>query len=386
MRTDMKHLIAGASVLALTTGLTAGAAVAGGVERSTQSTAILFETGDYVELTFGSVSPDVSGVQQVPLTTPAGNSSGDMAGDYMTWSMGVKTDLGDRFAFALVIDQPIGADVDYPDDTGYSYGGSTATLDSDALTAMLRWKATPAFSVIGGIRAIQTEGEVSLFNGYEMSVDKETDWGYLLGVAWEKPEIAARVSLTYNSAVDHDFSADESALVEVAPGVIVPVSQQNDFSTTIPQSLNLEFQTGIMADTLLFGSIRWVDWSEFVIAPPLYVAGAQDNLVDYNGDTITYTLGLGRRFNETWSGAVTASYEDAVGGYSGNLGPTDGATALGVAATYTRGPVEITGGARYIWLGDTETEAPLPYPGGTTFGEFEDNEGVAFGLRVAYSF
>ncbi len=359
------------------TALTATGAFAGGIERSTQSVAILFEQGNYVEFTLGEVSPNVSGVQQVPLTTPAGSSSGDMAGDYTTWSLAVKTAITDKLNFALILDEPIGADVDYKTGTGYSYGGSTAAIDSHALTAMLRYKLDGGFSVIGGLRAQQSEGEVALFNGYTMDTSKELDYGYLVGVAWEKPEIAARVSLTYNSAIDHDFRTTENP----GAGPDIPGTME----VTSPQSLNLEAQTGIAADTLLFGSVRWVDWSEFVIAPPVYENNF-GNLVDYDGDTITYSIGLGRRFNETWSGAITASYEDAIGGYSGNLGPTDGATSVGLATTYTSGPMKITGGVRYVWLGDTETEAPSPYPAGTTFGKFKDNEGVAVGLRVGYSF
>lgn len=356
------------------TALTATGAYAGGIERSTQSVAILFEQGNYVEFSLGDVSPNVSGTQQSFLPPGSiGASSGDMAGDYTTWSLGVKAAITDKLDFALVLDEPIGADVNYKAGSGYAYANSTATVDSNALTGMLRYKLTPAFSVIGGARVVQTEGVVSLFNGYEMTADKETDWGYLVGVAWEKPEIAARVSLTYSSAIDHDFTAEESV-----------VATPTEFTTTIPQSLNLEAQTGIAADTLLFGSIRWVDWSEFVIAPPGYVNAFGDNLVDYDGDTITYSIGLGRRFNETWSAAVTASYEDAIGGFSGNLGPTDGATSVGIATTYTSGPMKITGGVRYVWLGDTETESPIF--AGTTLGEFEDNEGVAVGLRVGYSF
>ncbi|MBC7139491.1 MAG: outer membrane protein transport protein [Defluviimonas sp.] len=377
----MRHVLTTVGAAALT----AGAAHAGGIERSTQSVAILFEQGNHVEFSLGDVSPDVSGVQQVSLGgEPVGNSSGDVAGDYTAWSLGVKAALGDRLDFALVLDEPVGSDLEYPTGTGYAYAGSSATIDSHALTAMLRYRATSAISVIGGLRAVQTEGEVGLFIGYEMRAAKETDWGYLLGLAWERPEIAARVSLTYNSAVEHDFSARESVPVEVAPGVFVPVEQQNGFTTTIPQSLHLEAQTGIAPGTLLFGSVRWVDWSEFRIAPPLYVQVVGDDLVAYDGDTVTYSIGLGRQFNGSWSGAVTASYEDPIGGFSGNLGPTDGATSLGLAATYTRGPMKITGALRHVWLGDTETESPTSP--GITFGEFEDNEGTALGLRVGYSF
>jgi long-subunit fatty acid transport protein len=296
----------------------------------------------------------------------------------------VKAALGDRLDFALVLDEPVGSDLEYPTGTGYAYGGSSATIDSHALTAMLRYRATSAISVIGGLRAVQTEGEVGLFIGYEMRAAKETDWGYLLGLAWERPEIAARVSLTYNSAVDHDFSARESVPFEVAPGAFVPLAQQGAFTTTIPQSLHLEAQTGIAPGTLLFGSIRWVDWSEFRIAPPLYVQIAGDDLVAYDGDTVTYSIGLGRRFNETWSAAVTASHEEPIGGFSGNLGPTDGASSLGLAAVYTRGMMKITAAARHVWLGDTETESPTSP--GTAFGAFEDNHGVGLGVRVAYGF
>jgi long-subunit fatty acid transport protein len=208
-----------------------------------------------------------------------------------------------------------------------------------------------------------------------MSTDTGSDAGYVVGVAWEKPEIAARVSLTYNSAITHDFTAIEN----IAP---VPTA----FKTEIPQSVNLEFQSGIAADTLLFGSIRWVDWSEFDITPAALLAASGASLVDYDDDTITYNIGVGRRFSDQWSGAVTVGYEPSTGGFSANLGPTDGFTSLGVAATYTHKRMEITGGARYIWVGDADTAAPAPFAPGTTLGEFTDNSGVAFGLKVAYNF
>lgn len=378
--------VAGATLLC------GSAAFAGGVERSTQSTAILFEPGNYVELSFSSVSPSVSGTQLVNAGpgSLAGSRSGDMAGDYDTWSLGVKTALTDRLDLALVLDQPVGGDIDYfSGATGYLYGvngGSTATLDASALTAMLRYRFDGNISIFGGIRRETAKGEVRLFNGYTLDTSTETDYGYLIGVAWEKPEIAARIALTYNSEITHGFAAKEGALVDAGGGVFVPIAMDTRFETTVPQSVNLEFQTGVAKDTLLFGSVRWVDWTAFEIAPVLYEAGAMDALVDYDHDTITYNLGLGHRFNETWSGAVTASYEPSHSGYSGNLGPTNGATSVGVAATYTRGPMKITGGARYIWIGDALTEAPLPFPPGNDFSKFKDNSGVALGMRIAYSF
>jgi long-chain fatty acid transport protein len=344
----------------------ASGAQAGGVERSSQSVAILFEQGRYAELSYGRFSPDVSG------TVGGGAvSSGDMAGDYNSWSLGYKMDIGDRMALAMILDQPIGANVNYPTGTGYPLGGSTAELTSSAITALLKYKFENNVSVYGGLRYETVHGVVSLpsVGGYALDTNHDSELGYVVGVAWEKPEIAARVALSYNSAITHTLNATE----RLGGGTFI-----GTFDTEVPASLNLEFQTGIAKDTLLFGSIRWVDWTAFVIDPPAYPAPL-GNLVDYASDRVTYNLGIGRRFNENWSGAVTLGYEKADGARTGNLGPTDGYRSIGLAATYTMDNMKISGGIRYVDLGDATTNPPIN-------GSFTDNSGVGFGIRVGYSF
>ena len=69
-----------------------------------------------------------------------------------------------------------------------------------------------------------------------------------------------------------------------------------------------------------------------------------------------------RRFNETWSGAVTLGYEPSDGDLTGNLGPTDGMRSIGLAATYTRDNMKITGGIRYVDIGDAATRPPINGP------------------------
>ncbi|MGJ8587034.1 MAG: OmpP1/FadL family transporter [Yoonia sp.] len=383
----MKHVLTTGAVLLLSTTI----ASAGGIERAAPSAALLFEDGNYLELNFGFVSPDVSGTQAIPFAgSAAGSKSENIAEKYTQLGFGYKNDLNDRLSIALIIDQPYGADVNYGADTDYAYGGgvlalggigSTASIDSNAITALLSYKLPSNFTVYGGGRAVQTSGEVALFNTYTMETSTETDFGYVVGGAWERPDIAARVALTYHSEIIHDFDATEAS----PANALVPT--ETEFSTTLPQSVTLEAQTGVAADTLLFGSVRWVNWSEFDISPVEYgVITDGGSLVDYDDDTVTYNVGLGRRFSDEWSGAVTAGYEAANGGFSGNLGPTDGNKSLGVAATRTMDNLRITGGVRYIWVGDTETEAPAPAPEGTTLGEFEDNSGWAAGVRIAYNF
>lgn len=361
--------------------LMAGTVVAnaGGIERSAFSPGFLFEKGNYFELSFGSVSPDVSGVQQVPLIVPAGGNSGDMAGDYNTISGALKYQLNDQWALGIVVDQPIGADVDYRN-AAYAYGlgaGSQATIDALGVTVLAHYRFNDRMSVYGGIKAESVEGTVSLFSGYRMSTDRALDYGFVVGAAYEIPDIALRVALTYSSEIEHSFQS-----TEVVPGLgTFPTS----FTSTVPQSLALDFQTGIAADTLLFGSIRWRDWSEFTIAPPVFTA-ANGPLVSYDDDSITYTLGVGRKFSDQWSGAVFMSHEPAAGGFSGNLGPTDGYTSIGLGATYTQNNMKITGGITYARIGDARTEAPAPYPAGTTLGSFNDNSLIGVGIKVGYSF
>lgn len=348
----------------------ASGAMAGGVERSSQSVAILFEQGRYAELNFGRFSPDVSG------TVGGGAvSSGDMAGDYNSWSLGYKMDIGDRMALAMILDQPIGANVNYPGTPApgsYPLAGSTATLSSNAITALLRYKFENNVSVYGGLRYETVHGEVSLpgIGAYTLDTNYDSELGYVVGVAWEKPEIAARVALTYNSAITHSLESTEGGF---APGTTVA-----GFDTEVPQSLNLEFQTGIAKDTLLFGSIRWQDWTAFVINPPRY-PDALGNLVDYASDRVTYNLGIGRRFNENWAGAVTIGYEKADGEPTGNLGPSDGMKSIGLAATYTMDNMKITGGIRYVEIGDATTNPPIN-------GSFSGNSGVGVGVRIGYTF
>jgi len=350
------------------------AASAGGIDRSGQGIGVIFEDGNYAQLSFGSVTPDVSGTD-VGFAT--GASSGDMTGDYTQFGAAYKHDFGNGFSAALIFDQPFGADVDYPAGTGYFAQATTAELDSNALTALVKYTTAQNFSVYGGLRyqTLQAEASIPFAGAYTADTARDTSVGYVLGAAYEKPDIALRIALTYNSQIEHDL-----ATVETVGGV--PTDSGTAIDT--PQSLNLDFQTGIAEDTLLFGSARWVEWSKFEIAPFAYETNFGSPLISYDDDTITYSLGLGRRFNEAWSGAVTLGYEPATGGYTGNLGPTDGFRSIGVGATYTRGNMKITGGVRYVDIGDAESE--IASRNIAPAGDFDDNHAVGVGLQVGFSF
>jgi long-subunit fatty acid transport protein len=374
----MHRIAATSAALLATTAITQ----AGGIERNAQSPSVLFEEGTYVELSYSWVNPDVSGVQVI---SAVGAESGDVAPSYGFASLAYRQDINENVSFALILDEPVGADVDYSgigSSPGYLYRsgtGSQAEINSQQLTAALRYEMEGGFSVYGGLRAISADGKVSLFTGYTMDAEGSTELGYMLGASYERPEIALRIGLTYYSETTHTFDAAES---------LGGPTNDTRFETTIPQQVLLEAQTGVAEGTLVFGSVRWTEWTEFDITPLDYTTTFGGSLVDYDNNVWTYTIGGARVLNENWAVLGSLAYEAEQDGFSGNLGPTDGRTSINIGARYTQGPFRITAGINYSWIGDAETEAPsLPgVPAGTQFATFEDNDSIGFGLRVGYSF
>ncbi len=335
--------------------LTATGALAGGLDRSGQGIGLIFEDGDVAEISYGHVMPSVTGTA---LAFTPGAASGNVAPSYSQLGFGIKADVNDTVSFALIFDQPFGANVEYAE-AGYILDGSTAEVTSTSLTALARYKINENFSVHGGLRTLSAEGSVNLVfpAAFASTYSKDSGTGYVLGGAYERPDIALRVALTYSSAID----------LELAGSLGV-----NSLTTTMPQSVNLDFQTGIAANTLLFGSVRWADWSETALTDNL--AG---DLVNYTEDAITYSVGVGRKFSETFSGAVTIGFEAAQGGTASNLSPTDGSLSLGLGGTYKFADnMKVTGGVRYVSVGDANTG----------IADFKDNSALGLGLKVSYSF
>ncbi|MCP5038530.1 MAG: hypothetical protein GY945_13135, partial [Rhodobacteraceae bacterium] len=240
--------------------------------------------------------------------------------------------------------------------------GTTAEARSDALTALLRYDISDRITVFGGASHQTLSADVALpFAGYTLDVAPASGVGYVAGAAYQIPEMALRVALTYRSEITstHD--------------IIEPGPTPDTMPITTPQSVNLEFQTGINPKTLVFGSIRWVNWSAFSIDPTLWGPG----LVSYDNDVVTYSLGVGRKLTDTLSAAVTIGYEESKGGTPSILAPTDGNFSLGVGMTYTMGDVKITGGVRHIWLGDASAAG---------VGTWTDNTAIAAGISIGFSF
>ena len=344
--------------------LVASPALAGGIERNPQSMNILFQEGNYLEFGATYGRPRVSG--RLPAGF-GGASTGNIARSFFNGSLSFKGDINDQMSYAIILDQPFGADTLYP--SGSPLAGSLGKVENTMLTGVMRYQFGNGFSAHAGLRSSWTRGEVELTApvAYEMSTNTDQAWGYLVGVAYEMPEIALRVALTYNSKIKHKFDADES---------ISPVD--TTFRTNLPQSVNLEFQTGVAEDTLVFGSVRWVNWKDFEIQPSAYDSiPVLPTLVSYDKNSTTYTLGVGRRFNENWSGSVSLAHDTGNGSTTGNLGPVGSRNSIGLGVSYTKDAITISGGVQYSRLGGVTTR---------TGSEFSGNSAIGAGLRIGYSF
>lgn len=381
----MKIATCGAAALLLSS----TALSAGGIERSQQMLGILFEKGRVVELGFTHVSPDISG------TDAAGFGTGDVSDSYVVPTLSYKQDFTDAISGAIIIDTPFGLDLSYPTGDSALLGGTNATVDTVAVTGVLRYKMDNGFGAHAGLRYQTAEAEVELVgagfgpaSGYRGEFDRDSAVGWLAGLSWEKPEIAARVSLTYNSAIEHDFDTAESGpLIDPdGPGPLPELPLLAGESTTsvkTPSSWNLEFQTGVAEGTLVFGSVRYVKWSEFRVDPERFEAVTGEGLVDLE-DTTTFTLGVGRKFTDNWSGLASVLYETDTDGLVSPLAPYSGRKGITLGAVYTQGNVKVTGGVSYIKLGDADTRPEIAP--GVGASEMRDNEAVAVGLRMSMSF
>ncbi len=352
----MKNFIIASAAAAV---LGTSGAIAGGLDRSGQSIAVLFEEGTLFTATLGYAMPTVSAT--------ASALTGNIAEPYATVGFAFKHAVTDQIDMALIMDQPFGADVSYK---GLLTGAADATLDTTAFTLMARYKINENFSVHAGLRAQQAAASVSLplVLGYAADLKSDFALGYVVGAAYEVPEIAARVALTYNSAISNDFTGTEGILGGVPSA----------FTTDTPQSVNLEFQTGIAAGTLLFGSVRWVDWSSFAFSPTNYPLNP---LASFGADTYSAELGIGRQFTEKFAASITLGYEAATGGVFSNLGPTDGYWSVGAGGRYKLSDAfELGGGVRYVKIGDAN--------GGTlTAGSpFSGNYALGLGLKLTSRF
>jgi long-chain fatty acid transport protein len=297
---------------------------AAGLDRSGQSIAAFLQPGNYFEAGISVLDPEVKGKDT------SGNQTGDMASDYYFPHAALKIQATDHFSVGLIYDQPFGADAEYSGNSNFVenhpvpfQGGTSVIVDTQNLNLLFGYQPNENWNLYAGAVYQTVDGTVllrgttySVFNGYDFRTGEDESVGWLAGIAYQIPEIALKASVTYRAEIEHKMNASEnfgSAAIPTNPlnPVISTITSTNsETKLTTPQSINIDFQTGIMANTVAFANVRWVDWSKFKVQPYQFGKLSQYlgqnnlvpnkpngfNLIDYKEDQISATVGIGRKF------------------------------------------------------------------------------------------
>ncbi|HEV7436324.1 MAG TPA: OmpP1/FadL family transporter [Pseudorhizobium sp.] len=339
----MKKTVISRGILALAAAAGLGStAMAGGLERGGYNIDLLFDPGRFAaESTATYVMPQrklKNVIDTNPLngdlnTTPGYDDSADDSENYWSPRIGAKAGFGDADCM-FDYSQPYGAHTKPGDDWAGANENIETRVNSDnyALTCSYSMDAGPGqFRVIGGVNYLEMDGfkerlvispeQITALTGGFFSgsgvgrLDLEGDgWGWRAGVAYEIPEYALRASLMYYSQVKLgdvtgtvDLTGIPAALGGAIPGAgtVIPV----EGSTAMPDALELKLQSGIAPDWLAFGSVKWTDWSQLQRIV-FYNNGTEVTSLDLGyRDGWTVTGGVGHKFNEQWSGAVSVTWD-----------------------------------------------------------------------------
>lgn len=378
---------------------------AAALDRSGQSVSAFLQPGNYFEAGISVLDPTVKG--QSTAATGSQNIS-DMGGDYQFYNAALKLQLTDYLSFGLIYDQPFGADAEYHDSTLFTNAAGNTKVEVDTQNISMLFGVQPIKNVnlyAGGVYqtvkgGVQLRGAgyggINAFGGYNADIPEDSAAGWLAGAAYQIPEIALKASVTYRSEIKHKVNIDESS---AGAGPIAAILNNATGSTdiTTPQSVNLDLQTGIMANTVAFANVRWVNWKDFAIRPYAFgvaanaataaAGGKGFDLVAYTDDQWSVNAGVGRKLNEQWAGNVSVGWDSGAGNPITTLGPTEGYWNLGVGVQFSPAAnYFISGGVKYFWLGDAKAQSSAQFNTDSYLADFTDNHAIAYGMKIGYRF
>ena len=361
-----QHIIV-SGALSFAVGLTSMTpAFAGGLERGGYNIDLLFDSSRFAsESTATFVAPqrklknvrDTNADVPPPLGTGDGDnnnlsSSANDSENYWVPRIGLKAGFGDATDCMIDYSQPWGAHTK----PGANWAGANENIetkvksDNYALTCSYRFDVGQGqLRVIGGgfyqelsgfkERQVLPANYAGAGTGIGRLDLEGNGWGWRAGLAYEIPEYALRASLVYNSEVKLNDITGTLNLSQVAalgrPVISVYGAQ------AMPDSLELKLQSGIAPDWLAFGSIKWTDWSQ-LSKVPFYCRTATANVCAAGGigtslplgyrDGWTISGGVGHKFNDQWSGAVTVTWDR---GTSQGFGTQTDTWTLGTGVSYS---------------------------------------------------
>lgn len=297
---------------------TLSAAHAGGFARGSADTDIIFEDGNF-NLRAGAtvVMPTRKFTRGPGAFGPNVLNGTSYTSTYVIPSAALKLNISDSLRCAGTMSTPYGGAVSYASPTTSGKLREEFTINEFGATCGYKFDlSTGRAWIIGGI--YQESFDYNRFNfrnatsRLNLNLDG-TATGFRVGAAYEIPEFALRAQVMYRAA--SNYGATGTLAVQNLAGI--PLLTVGAVGTgNLPQSFEFKLQSGVAADWLAFGSVKWTDWSvnkQLIVVTPL---GTQTN--DYFWrDGWTVNAGVGHKFSDSFSGAVSLTYDRSVGtGYT----------------------------------------------------------------------
>lgn len=214
---------------------------------------------------------------------------------------------------------------------------------------------------------------------YQLDIDKDHALAPVVGVAFEKPEIALRAAVTYHAPAKYNSDIKESAKV---PSIGLDLPSTGSLKFEMPQSVNVDFQTGLNQKTLLTANGRWINWKKFDVRPSLYATETGESLATYKKDQYSVKVGLGRQVTPKLAVSGAVLYDTGTDEPYSLLGPYGDSKGVEIGAQYQVTPaMSVAVGGQYLKLGDAVIKE-----GGQEIATFSGNDAYALGAKVAYKF
>ena len=357
-------------------------AFAGGMEVTRLPTDMMFEKGNHVSISFGRFEPDV--------TDDLYATEGSMYNDRSATTLTFKTQINDKISIGVAKYKSAEISLDYAESTALGGAVTPVTVDLtvDTLALLGRYELNDNLSMIGGLKYSTGSGGGNVLVAPEGTIQAQDDsvLGGIVGVSFEKPEIALRISGTYQAKQDmsHPTTTNLGA----------PIDLENTKSA-LPESFTIDFQSGIAPNTLLFGSIHRAFWSDahisFWTQPNTGGLDGLGNVTNApNGEyvqkstwtnTTSLSLGIGRKLSDQWAVSASFNYEGSSEPTGTSLlSTTDGVRGITLGGKYTVDNTTISVGVNRSKLGD-KTVTSLG-----SDGIFANNSITTIGFKIGQSF
>ena len=368
MKNLMKYIFAGM--------LLASPAFSGGWEASRLDSSFMYQEGSYAEVGTASVNYDVNATTQA-------SQKHKMAKDQTRTNLSFKTEYEN---FDVGLTSYMSGAIQLDGQSAHAAGCSlanlalcsvvpTADVTVNSLALLARYRINENMSVLGGLNRYEvSDAKVQSLTGYYVVNGDEL--APIAGATYENKASALRVELLLQMETDVTLDAKSST------SPLVTTTAVTGATMVIPQTLTLNFQSGIAEDTLLFGSVHKADWKTAQISIPANATGPVAAIGSDFANRTAYSIGIGRKLNESISVLGSYSMEDGGGATSSDpFTLTDGSQTLGVGARYTRDNMTISGGYSYTSVGDVT----MTHSTGLS-ATYADNNVTGLGLKISFSF